>query len=236
MALQIFDVEQKNLIDLIKFYQAAPRKFGVASGMLLNNLAFGTRKEAIEMINRHMTVRSKAFVQRNIIVNKATFAAAMMSQKSEVGSIERPRFSGWIEQETGKATDRTRAFLLEARRGQKKKRAMPSARLKPSFKPLKPEDMGEASAYIKNDHHRAQVLLMWTWRNKWRKPFIIHGHKKIKTGLYKWKGSKLRKLQTFKPRRRQPKKFQWMLLSRNRYLFKTDIGKLWAQALDRVIK
>ena len=235
MGSQMFNVDQSKLVDLRKFYKAAPRKFGVASGMLLNNLAFGTRKEAIETIHRHMTVRSKAFVARSIVVNKAVFAASLMQQKSEVGSIRRPRFSGWIEQETGKATNSTRAFLLAGRGGQKKRKAAPSARLRPAFKPLKPESMGGASANIVGFHHRAQVLLMWTYRNKWRKPFIIRGHKKIKPGLYRWKGSKLKKLQTFTPKNKQPKKFQWMKLSRGRYLFKTDMNRQWDIVLTRLL-
>lgn len=236
MALQMFDMDKKKIIELIKFYQRAPKKFGVASGMLLNNFAFGTREKAIGTIHAGMTVRSEAFVKRSIVVNKANFRAPMMSQRSEVGSIARPRFSGWIEQETGKATDRTRAFLLEARKGQKKKKAMPSTRLKPSKIILKPEDMGGSSANITGFHHRAQVLLMWTWRNKWRKPFMIRGHKRLKAGLYKWKGKKLRKLQTFKPRRKQPRKFPWLTISRNKFLRGVNVAREWERVLKRVVK
>jgi hypothetical protein len=214
----------------------APRKFKVASGMVLNNMAFGTREESFGMIRRHMTVRSEPFLKRSIIVNKANFNAPLRSQKSEVGSIERPRFTGWIEQETGKRTKRKRAFLMTARRGSKKKKAMPSARLKPSFRPMRPEDMGQQSGNIRGFHHRAQVLLMWTYRNKWRKPFIVRGHKKIKPGLYKWKGSKLQKLQIFRPRKAQPRKFMWLTMARNRYLFKTDMGKEWSKVIDRLFK
>lgn len=236
MTLQMFKVDRKQQLQLLAFYQRAPRQFAVASGMYLNNLAFGTRDQAIETIQREMTVRSPAFVKRSIIVNRANFRQSLNSQRSEVGSIERPRFSGWIEQETGKKTKRKRAFLMEARGNQKKKRARPSARLKPSNTVLKPGDMGSASANVKNAHHRAQIFLSWTFRNKWRKPFMMSGHKRIKSGLYKWKGNKLRKLQTFTPRHIQPKKVRWLTLSRLRYTATLNNSNEWARVIDRTLR
>jgi hypothetical protein len=225
-----FEIDLRNFQTYERWLKRAPKQIKGASVMLLNNYAFGTRTESINIIAERMFIKKPGFVPSRIQVEKASVARPM----SRVGSVALPRFSGWEEQETGKRTERTRVFTLLARGG-KAREARREARLKPGGDRPVPEDYEGVNA-----HHRVIVMLGTLNKQGYRRAFIIRGHKRMKPGLYKFKGGKkkrqLHMLQAFKPRKVQPKRIRWLTGGRDRYMRSHPPGKVWAKVMKRVLK
>lgn len=233
----IFKVDTSRIRRLGEIYEASPKKFSRAAGMLINNFAFGTRDMTFDVLPTVMTIRSAQFVRRQIRVSKANLAMPLDAMRSEVGSVRAPRFTGWQEQETGKATERKRVFTLLGRKGGAKRGlARPAARLRNIAKFESPDDYPG-----KSSEHRVIVMLRTLQRNKHRRPFIIHGHRKIHPGVYQFSGRAtkgkprpIRIMHVFKPDRVQPRRIPWMRMSRNRYLSSIVLIDEWRRVLNRV--
>lgn len=233
MTAQMFAVDDRELGKLMKFYATAPRKFAKATGMMLNNFAFGTQYRINQLMPKRMTIRNKSFLKRQIRVDKARPVYPIQNQESSVFSVSAPRFSGWLEQETGKKTDRKRTIALGARGRNKKKQAKKRARFMTSNQFLNPDDM----AGVRGDKKKAQVLLARVFREKYKKPFLLWGHDKLGPGLYVRKSKKkTRVLQRMDTKKVQPKRFRWMETSRNYYFAKLNLYREWAYIIDRVFK
>jgi hypothetical protein len=218
-------------------------------GTMLNNFAFGTKDAASVVLNGLMTVRNPRFVNSRLRVNKARISAPIESQRSEMGSITSPRFTGWREQQTGAATPRHRVFTLLARAGQKTKQAKPSARLKNLARFPQPDEFPGASLEAKNIR-----MLRHLQSGGFTKPFIIHGHPKISAGVYKFlgrakkrrvksggrsrviKAKEIRIMQAFHPRVVQPRRIDWLGLSRRTYFQHTSVSREWRRAVKRFWK
>jgi hypothetical protein len=233
MADDMFGFDGSDLARLELLYLQAPKKYTRASATVLNNYAFGTRNNVLKWMPTLMTVRNKGFLRSHLRVNKTALSTPIDSQQADVGSIEGPRFSGWIEQETGVRTPRKRVATVRARGGNKRRQMIDKARLIEGRHIMGPEDMGGSSARIKSDHHRAQVFLMWTRRNK-PKSFRLWGHNDIPDGLYRWRYNKLTMLQAFDPSVKGTRRVEWMTISRERYFRTHDARTAWAKAIKRV--
>ena len=230
MPEQLFAIKSKNLINLQRFFKrSGPRQFNRAAAMTLTSFAFGTSRKSRLIIKNRMTVRNERFVNSAIRTEKARQSAPMISQVATSGSIERPRFTGWAEQELGKKTDRTRTASLFARGGGSKA-LRPSFRMKPGNSFTSPNDFEG-----KDDQHRATIMLQSLSRERKRKPFIIKGHRKFKAGLYKFKGKKIKRIQSFQTTK-QPKRIKWLTLARQLYFRTTSVDGVWAESLRRVLK
>jgi hypothetical protein len=234
--MSTFDLDKKSIKALKKFYRQAPRKFAAASGMLLNNLAFGVKKQIpITMRDSGMVIRNERFVNSKIRVEKSRFSLPIDAQRSTVGSVSGPRFTGWIEQETGEQPDRSRVFHLAARAGSKKKKAPPRFRLRASNNPPRPNQYKGKDA-----NHRVVVMLQMLGREGYKKPFVITGHKRMRSGLYKFgRGGKGKKrlvmLQRFdKPP--TPKKFPWIRKARRDYMASISLIAEWKKAIERSLR
>ena len=224
-----FTIDLAGVKNVQKKWEKAPAKVAKATGAMLNEFAFGTRNASIEVIREKMTVRSPSFVSSSLIVSKAKGTLPIAGQQSEAGSQRRARFSGWEEQQLGKATSRTRTIMLAARRGSKKKRAAPKARLKPGADFPSPGGFGG----------NVGRMLGQLRSKRFKRPFIIHGAEgqRIKSGLYKFKGRKqdLVRLQTFKEKV-QPKKIPWMTTATDRFFARFNMGALWRWNLKRFLR
>jgi len=170
----------------------------------VNNLAFKTRENVLGELKRTMTIRAPGFVRGSVKVQKASLRKPV----SEAGSIKRERFSGWIEQETGKRTDRRRVQTRAARLGNWKRKVAPRFRLKPSAKFIKPADVGLSNNQI-------VAFLQTLNRKKYRQPFFLPvRYKRLQRGLYLFKGrfpkNKIVRVQSFDPKNVQPVKEPWM--------------------------
>lgn len=230
MANEIFQINLSDLKKLKKFYKKAPKQFGRAAAGVLNDFAFGARKESVKTINRRMTVRNSKFVSSSIRVSKAR-GSNIDSMRSESGSIRRKRFSGWEEQELGKRSSRTKIASKFGRGGSNKGTLKPSFRMKPSARFMKPSDFPGATGT-----QRVGVMLRIIGRTKKRsRPFIITGSRKFSSGLYKIQNKKIKRIQKFKTRE-QPKRIKWHTEAKKDYFQSVDIRNVWAKNIRRVLK
>ena len=234
--MSTFDLDKESLEALQRFYKQAPKQFAAASGMLLNNLAFGVKKQIpITMRDGGMVIRNERFVNAKIRVEKSRFSFPISAQRSKVGSISGPRFTGWIEQETGEQPDRTRVFHLAARAGSKKKKVPPKFRLRSNTYRPAPDDFPGT-----NSTNRVIAMLRILDRQGFKKPFVIKEFKKAKTGLYKFgRGRKGRRrlvmIQRFY-KSPMPKRFPWIRKARRDYMASISLFGEWQRMIKRAMK
>lgn len=231
MAGELFQVDQREMMELIRFFHRAPRKFAKASGYMLNDFAFGVRNTAIEVLRERMTVRDPRFVERRLQVEKSSTRPPFEAQQSEVGSTFFKRFSGWREQQTGERTTRERTINLLARRGSKKRKAVPMARLKPGA------DFESYHRYPGASVEQQNVTMLQKLdRKRWKRPFLVLGKRGMRPGLYKFYRRKPRLLQVFNPSDPQPNRLPWLTIATDRYFQRVNIGQLWRKKIDRILR
>jgi len=176
----------------------------VEAGML-NNTALRMRNRMVDSVASTMTIRNNRFMRSSIRFQKATPSKMM----AEVGSIKRPRFTGWFEQEKGKEEkERKRFATINARRRQWKKKITGRFRMKPGFKFTRPGDHRNLNNSGGRD---TMIFLQILKRRKFKEPFFIpNEYKGLKKGLYIFKGAKQRLnfLQGFDPD--LPARNRWM--------------------------
>jgi hypothetical protein len=244
------DLRELNLA--AQWYQKkGPKTLTVAAGMLLNNIAFGSRESLIKEIHRSMTVRQPGFVKTSITVDKNTNWTDIRSQRSSVGSIEKgknpkTRSSGWAEQQLAKKTRRKRVATIKARSNSKSKWIKPSARMRKKF--FSPSNMprgtrsGMGPRTAKNADQKILIMLKTLQRQKYRAPFIITGHSKIPPGLYQFtKGENqygqrnMAMLQSFNPQHKQPKRILWMTSGVAKWFLTHDLNREFIKVRRRLI-
>jgi len=229
----MIDLDPRNLIELEKFFRKSPRLAAKATGMVLNNMAFESMPSIRDVIKKNMTIRNKSLIRAAIRVNKNREWRDISRQVSEVGSVEKPRFTGWEEQVTGRQAKRERTFAYAARTGARRGGTVRKKfRAKRNF--LRPHDLGVGSTGAQSSHHLAAVMLIWTRRNKWKEPFMLYGHRKIESGIFYWKGKKLKRLHHFK--KFEVERLQWMAMAMDGYLKEANLQTMWAKVLDRMFK
>lgn len=227
----LFDIDVRAMRRFEKLMKRIPKELTRATAGMLNSFAFGTRAASLQIIQRRMIVRNPRFVKSSIRVDKARGGMPINRQRSEAGSIQRARFSGWREQETGESSNRRRVAELFARGGDKRRQVRPSLRMKSANQFMSPDDFRG-----KTQEHRVIVMLQILERKRWRRPFIIRDHPKFTPGLYKFHRRKLRMVQTFKPGNREPKRVRWMTGGRRLFFRQANIKQLWTQNLQHTIR
>ena len=192
---------------LRKFYQGGAKNFRRAEVGMVNNTAFALRDIILAELDRNMTIRSPGFLKGSVQLEKATFRDVT----AEVGSVDRPRFSGWIEQETGKKDTRTRVQSVAARRSNFKNRVAPRLRLKQGNKrAVRPSDLNFDNS---NSAHIAPFLQMLDRRRE-KQPFYIPvAYKRLQRGIYIFLRGKIRRVQNLEPKDTQPDRDRWMTRS-----------------------
>jgi hypothetical protein len=231
----IFEIDQTDLKKLVKFYKRAPKEFQAAAAGVLNSQAFTLKKINNRAINSMMTIRDPKFVSRALHVVKAR-ATDINKMESMAGSVSKPRFSGWIEQETGQKTTRTRKILLDARAGSWKSRARGYGKMRPAK-----EFYDESDFQGKHTEQRIAIMLsMMRKGTAQRKPFLIKKKMSGKIGrmgpgLYRLKAKKTYKLQTIKAKGVQPKRKKWMTASVEKLSSEFDLKGAWEENIKRIL-
>ncbi len=237
MPKELFDLDDRDIKRLAKFYKKSPKQFQWVVANVLNDLAFGSRRESLGIIEDKMIVRSPTFVKRSISVDKARGAKNINSQFAETGSVERPNFTGWVEQETGKKSDRSRVATLFARGDNPQKKIKPSARMKRSneFIDLNKDFPGKSRA--QRTARGLQSLRM----KKWKKPFIIR-RVRLKGGIVRASlrrlinGRRMKTLQSFEHKNKQPKRIRWSSGGAKNYLSKVNIRQLMEREVTKQLE
>jgi hypothetical protein len=207
-----------------------------AASVMLNNLAFGARKEMPGYMATVMTVRSKPFVKSRFRVKKST----TRTQRAEVGVVASPRFSGWTEQQSGAKADRTRVATLLARSRKTTGRIAPKARLKPGVSLPSPKDYPSHNG---SQEIRVATMLRTLARKKHKGAFILPRRKGKAGGVYRFGRKKRGKkrvvlLQSFDSRNTQPKRIDWLQGGSRSYLrkVKPHMGAMWAHAMRKTAR
>ena len=218
--MELFDLNIKELVKLRKWYKRQPHKFRKATGSMLNDFAFGTRRSIVDLLTRRMTIRNPRFLSSRIRVTKARLSAPVNSQRALTGTMAGPRFSGFVEQEKGTPTERTRAATLAARSGAKSSQVKPRFRLKPSSSVVSMDDYGvdRLSAFVAMIFKRKEKRLI-----------------RIKGTIYKRKGKKLDLIQTLHPRHKQPRKRPFLQDARVNYFRSINLKSLWAKTIHKYL-
>ena len=167
----------------------------VEAGML-NNTALVMRNRMVDSVASTMTIRNNRFMRGSIRFQKATPSKMI----AEVGSIKRPRFTGWFEQEKGKPLGkaRKRAPDLAARRGNWKKKIVGKFRMKPGVRFIRPGDHRSLSNSRPRD---IVIFLQILKRRKFQEPFFIPiQYKKMQKGMYIFLKDKIVRVQGFDPK------------------------------------
>ena len=210
-----------NIDEFSKAMKATSNKIKRVGVNVSNTIAFQGRRNVLKELDKTMTIRDKRFIERHVIVKKASFNKPVAS----VGSIKRERFTGWEEQETGKKDTRKKVQTVAARRGKFSNRVTPRFRLKRgSKKAARPSDFG-----LSNSGRGVVAFLEILSRKDFREWFYIpFKFKKLDRGLYIFRGrkrtinivrnnksrkvvrKKIAKIQNLNPKNTQPKRNRWM--------------------------
>jgi hypothetical protein len=228
MAGQTFSIDLKDVKKLIKQFRVNEKEFKSAVINVLNSQAFGMKSTIPIVIKDNMTVRNPRFVSTSIQVSKAS----MKNPVAVVGSVRRPSFSGWVEQETGQKSDRNRIPTKAARRGNWANRIAPSLRMKPGNKFLSDRSIVQTA---RSGKQRIVAMLSYIERQNYRKPFILSGSTKFKKGLYKRVGKKFKLIQHLDAPRTSVKRVKWMGKSIKKYFVANDPLKVWRESVKRIV-
>jgi hypothetical protein len=208
----IFERGDKNFGRLLNKIE---KKFPVVTAAFLTTLAIKARAEAVSYLRRKLIIRNVRFLESSMRYTKACYNSLIGQQWSAFGTVERDRFSGFFEQETGgQGPEHLRT--LQARTGSKARQIAGTARLKPGADFLKPGDLGEKAQ--DSDDRSTFVFLQMLARMKYNKPFVLTGTQ-FRSGLYRLKGKQktrgknrykgVKLLQLFKPERRNVRRIKW---------------------------
>lgn len=216
-----------------------PKLVQKASGMMLNAFAYGTRQLALAEIDRKMVVRNARFVSGKVRYDKTSLSVPISQQRSRAGSVAGPRFSGWVEQELGKQTDRKRISTTASRSGDFRRQMMPSARLKRSTEVVKPGEDGYTP--LGGTSNYGGFVAMLFRRKERRLVHIGKGFFKLPRNLNQLAGptqngkALFRSLELMQQtKHKQPKRLRWLQQARGAYFKQTDLNALWAKTISRL--
>lgn len=227
-------ISQKGLKQQRDFFKNAPKASKKIETATLNTLAFGTKKNIQRTLGRYLVIRNPNFMRSSVKVEKATLAR----KYSEVGSIERPRFSGWEEQQTGTPSESHRVLTGAARGSSFQNVARGPARLKPSNTPL------QISNYVGGRYQtRSQrTIAMFKDARKQHRSVLIARRdrrkvgvkKRLDAGLYGYYRGKLLRLQKF-GESWSPKRIDWMGEALNLTHKQNDYYRTFAKEFERFV-
>jgi hypothetical protein len=226
-----FYIDQTDLKQLEKYFKDSPRLLQPITANVLTTLAFDVRKLYLRNIERSMIMRNRKFVESSLRVQKAR-SGPIERQIAYSGSVERPRFTGWREQQYGQSPRTKRAITTAGRRGSKRHTAISKARLKTSNKFYKPQQ------FAGSNMHSRFMFMMRVLNTRGGGEIIIDRSiairkGKLQPGLYQLKNHKFQRLQVFGINKSI--KIPWMSKSNQQLKFSTNLTKLYRNSLDRII-
>lgn len=234
----------RNTDQLIKDLERdMPVKFRRATASLINSMAFELRGAIIHTISKEMEVRSPGFVRRQIRVTKANPGYSVAHQYAIAGSVYADRFSGWIEQQTGKEPVKDQTYTDATRGGNSASKVPDAYRLKTGRNFARDENY--ASKYARTRGQRTVAMIKSAKSGKLQRPFIVQGRAPIgptplpgrlgnlKYGLHTIQGGKLVRIQTF-GQRPDVRRVDWMGQSLRRMDNIMVVSRVWRRKMDNI--
>lgn len=219
-----WDIDLTEVNGLRGWYKKQPRFIRIASAMLLNEFAYGTRNTAVKHIADKMIVRNTRFVETSLRYTKTSTSTPINQQRSYAGSVDRNRFTGWREQEKGTPVKHPRHATIAGRGGSKTKQIRPSVRLKPNNTVIGRADFKTPRGG--KDNLGAYLAMMI--RTKDTRLFAT-GDK-----LFRRNRNKMELVQKLRPK--QPKRIPWLRQARAIYFRKNPPHATWARVVGRLMK
>lgn len=237
---QLLRVDLNELAALAKLFRGIPKTAQKAVAQVLNDLAFAARTQIPRTLATRLIIRDPRFVQSRIRVSKAAPSQPIDRQKSEVGSVAGPRFSGWRELQHGGEPPKNRVASIAARGGNKRSKVRTASRMK-SGKRFAVASQFDATGG--SDRSKVQMMIRLAAAGGL---FIVPqgGRYGLSPGLYRVargkmtlaSGRRAPKIQLVQHLGRKPKgqRFDWIRSSARATLKANSIGKLFGQAMEKL--
>lgn len=233
----MFKADFSDIKALEKFYsKKVPQSLPRSTANLLTSLAFEGEKIDIEILSKNLIIRNNRMLNIKgnpfLRVQKAR-ATRIENQRALVGSIERPRFTGWKEQETGGIPKLGRAATTHARGGRKQSVMKSRARLQSKHKFHKPSEF-PARTLRQQYIHMLRVI-----NNRGGQQYFMlqnnirTGRGTMKPGLYLLRAKKISLLQGFNAKK-AIKKLPWNEMMINILKTRNTVDKLWQREHNRL--
>jgi len=179
------------MTEVLKELHITPFWMGLVAQRIVNDLAFNMRRSALKEMRATMTIRMNKFSSQ-VGVKMAKRGTDKHWPEAEVYTKQRGRFTGWIEQETGRPKSsipgkiapneyyNTRVETLFGRRGSGRNQIKPKHRMKSGDIP----SSENAKVPFKRNSMRSRIFLFKINRDKYKGLFILKNHPKIPPGVY----------------------------------------------------
>jgi hypothetical protein len=226
-----FTIDLHDLKQLERFFRDSPKLLKPVTANVLTSLAFDNRKLNIRNIESSMIIRNRKFVESSLQVQKAR-SGSIDSQIALSGSVNRPRFTGWEEQQEGKPSHTKRIITTAGRGGNRKNVAISKARLKPSNKFYKP------SQFAGRDNKSRFMFMMRVLNSRNGGEFIIDNDMATKRsilrkGLYQLKSHRIKLLQQFNSNKSTH--IPWATKSIQQQKFNTNIMQKYRDGVKHIV-
>jgi len=226
-----FTIDQHDLKQLERFFRDSPKLLKPVTANVLTSLAFDNRKLNIRNIESSMIIRNRKFVESSLQVQKAR-SGSIDSQIALSGSVNRPRFTGWEEQQEGKPSHTKRAVTTAGRGGNRKNVAMSKARLKSSkqfYKPQQLQGKDNTSKFsfmlrVIGSHSDSRFIITYPFQTK---------HGLYRPGLYSMLNKRIRKLQSFNSNKSTH--IPWATKSIQQQKFNTNIMQKYRDGVNHIV-
>lgn len=225
-----FNVDLTELKRHAYFLESSEKQARSSISMTVNSIAFEARKRAPDIIAREMTARNKRFISSSFAIEKSTSSTLVAT----MGSIIRPRFTGWAEQEGARST-RRRVPTNTARGGSFKNQVRGAARFKPGNKFYRPEQFqartlaGQFGFMMRVLGSRGGGNILITEQIKTKRGTLSRG-------LYEFKNHKIKRLQDTHPSNTQPARHPWMEKVIAVSATQANIEHAWADNVNRILR
>jgi len=225
-------MDKSDLTKLMKFYRESPREFRYATAGYLNLVAKESRDYSEKEIFANMIVRNPKFVKNSLGV-QTTGPRPIEQQASYMGSIKRPRFSGWKEQQENKRSDKN-ITTTDARGGSKGATVKTKNRLKRANKFYKPSQFA-GKTLQRRFHYMLRVLVSRGGGEFILTEDMTTKHGRLHKGLFSFRNKQIRQLQLFgKPHK--IKNIRWMSNAIKRTQNNPQkLYRLWDSELVRIV-
>lgn len=231
---EMFSMSTPDLKLLAKLFRKSPRKIQRVAAGVLNSEAFGLRTTILKTLEKNMTIRSPGFVKSRVKVVKAK-PGPINNLESDAGSIFSDRFSGWIEQQTGRKSARDRVPSKFSRGGTW------GGRMKPSLRSRQKNPLWRMSDFdidnAKNKKHRLIIYLQILDKRKIKQRFYFPGRLgKMNEKVYKFQSKKIRGIYNPVGQVSQPRRFRWMDKSIDLLLKEVSPQQLWEKNVKFIFR
>ena len=240
----LFNIDQRGLKKYRQFLKRGPRAARLAVAFTLNGFALGSRRVSKGIIHSQMTIRKPKFIDSSLKTFFAKPSRPISKMASIFGSIERARYSGLREQQTGEAPEQRNTTTRAARGGVKTRPVKSWARMRGNAKfpspnksqGLKTRDGRDFGLKGLTGVKRIVAFLSILNERKVAQTFILRKRfGRFKKGLYRFHQGTIKKLQSFGTRGK-PKRIKWLTKGVSNYLKSVNINKVWSRNLLRELK